>query len=496
MDAVEEDCLEDDFKKTFSFPNADIYTATRAGDLQRVKYLVEVAEVDVNEKNEFQATPLFYACLCGHKELVEYLLEQGAILDATTFEGYRCYYAALTEEIHHILRTYKAKPKNYNSLLENFRQLLANQTMSDITFVIKSTEVKAHKILMSTNCAYLKQNLDTRWKDRDIVTPKHGLMSVEAFEGLLSYLYTNSVNILVEYVPSLLLLAKQCKLSQLEQLIEAELDNLHDMKRLIIVPPPIEELEDDLPLIANMRSLVNKIKRGENTEYSDFSIIVEDKVYHCHKVILASRSEYFRSLLCGNFRESSSDVLKVPQLSSEVYELLLEFIYTNDVYFTQDTDIVLELLQVANLYLLPELKRLCVNHLIKQINEDNMFEYLHCAEVFNIYRLSESCLEKIAENFEVIWMKPDLKVFLEEISNPMEMEIKIKEAVEEHLCHYGQKQKWLKIEELWDQLLERKRTKSVEELAKEIDAATNYIAFRSHLLKRYIDAGGLDQNKQ
>ena len=71
-----------------------------------------------------------------------------------------------------------------------------------------------------------------------------------------------------------------------------------------------------------------------------------------------------------------------------------------------------------------------------------MFEYLHCAEVFNIYRLSESSLQKIAENFEVTWMKPDLKVFLEECSSPLEMEIKIKEAVEEHLCHYGQKQKW------------------------------------------------------
>ena len=67
---------------------------------------------------------------------------------------------------------------------------------------------------------------------------------MEAFEGLLSYLYTNSVNILVEYVPSLLLLSKQCKLTNLEQLIEAELDNLHEAKRLIIVPPTLDELEE------------------------------------------------------------------------------------------------------------------------------------------------------------------------------------------------------------------------------------------------------------
>ena len=45
----------------------DIYCAARAGDLDRVKYLCEVEDVDVNKKNEFDSIPLFYACLCGHE---------------------------------------------------------------------------------------------------------------------------------------------------------------------------------------------------------------------------------------------------------------------------------------------------------------------------------------------------------------------------------------------------------------------------------------------
>lgn len=85
--------------------------------------MVEVKDVDINEKNEFDAIPLFYACLCGHKgffiiylfiffnfyfiELVEYFLNKGAILDPNTYEGWRCYYAALTDEIHEILKNYK-----------------------------------------------------------------------------------------------------------------------------------------------------------------------------------------------------------------------------------------------------------------------------------------------------------------------------------------------------------------------------------------------------
>lgn len=45
----------------------DIYTAARAGDLERIKYLCEVEDIDLNKKNEFDSIPLFYACLCGHK---------------------------------------------------------------------------------------------------------------------------------------------------------------------------------------------------------------------------------------------------------------------------------------------------------------------------------------------------------------------------------------------------------------------------------------------
>ena len=45
----------------------------------------------------------YYACLCGHAELVEYLLEVGARCEANTFDGERCLYGALTDEIRRVL---------------------------------------------------------------------------------------------------------------------------------------------------------------------------------------------------------------------------------------------------------------------------------------------------------------------------------------------------------------------------------------------------------
>lgn len=42
-----------------------------------------------------------------------------------------------------------------------------------------------------------------------------------------------------------------------------------------------------------------------NPDYSDITLIVEGQRLHAHKVILASRSEYFRALLYGGMKESA-----------------------------------------------------------------------------------------------------------------------------------------------------------------------------------------------
>jgi len=44
-----------------------------------VRYLTEHKEVELNMRDVWDSTPLYYACLCGHKELVEYLLNRWVI---------------------------------------------------------------------------------------------------------------------------------------------------------------------------------------------------------------------------------------------------------------------------------------------------------------------------------------------------------------------------------------------------------------------------------
>jgi ankyrin repeat protein len=54
-----------------------------------MRRLVSNFGVDVNRTDEFDASPLMLASLCGHAEVVRFLLNAGAILDRHSFQGER-----------------------------------------------------------------------------------------------------------------------------------------------------------------------------------------------------------------------------------------------------------------------------------------------------------------------------------------------------------------------------------------------------------------------
>lgn len=69
---------------------------------------------------------------------------------------------------------------------------------------------------------------------------------------------------------------------------------------------PTQEPEPPNPLSVALASAL------QNPIFSDISFVVEDQVIPAHKIILASRSEYFRTLLCCNMREATQAHPVVP----------------------------------------------------------------------------------------------------------------------------------------------------------------------------------------
>lgn len=67
----------------------------------------------------------------------------------------------------------------------------------------------------------------------------------------------------------------------------------------------------------------------ESQVLSDITFVVQGFHFKAHRAILATRSEYFDAMFSGGFMESKKDEFEVLDVSSEVFENLLIYIYTN-----------------------------------------------------------------------------------------------------------------------------------------------------------------------
>lgn len=101
-------------------PYGDIFEASRAGDVDRLRYLLE-SGVNVNARDQWDSVALYYACLAGHLDAVRMLLESGAICSEHTFDGDRCHYAALTLKVRKLLKSFEARPPPLQPLQASLR---------------------------------------------------------------------------------------------------------------------------------------------------------------------------------------------------------------------------------------------------------------------------------------------------------------------------------------------------------------------------------------
>ncbi|KAG2383144.1 hypothetical protein C9374_004481 [Naegleria lovaniensis] len=218
----------------------------------------------------------------------------------------------------------------------------------------------------------------------------------------------------------------------------------------------------------------------DNEELSDCQLRVgsgkNQRTFHCHKVILCQRSEYFRNMFLvhrGMFLESAStpvsgatnlpfsdksgevltnsfgtriSVVEKPNIAPAVFEKVLQYIYTGRVTFTtklkhrkikdktvhvaqmqspDDIDNVISMcmhvLAAADELILLELKSFCVDYVKQYIDSESAIVLLDLALKYGSEDLIESCFDFIKHNAREVIASESLpfvshltmKVFLE-----------------------------------------------------------------------------------
>ncbi|XP_061053343.1 ankyrin repeat and BTB/POZ domain-containing protein 1 isoform X1 [Eubalaena glacialis] len=410
----------------------DLFSSCRKGDVGRVRYLLEQRDVEVNVRDKWDSTPLYYACLCGHEELVLYLLANallspGARCEANTFDGERCLYGAQSDAIRRALRDYKQVTASYrrrDCYCGFLLRLLEQGIHSDVVFLVHGKSFRAHRCILGARSTYFAHMLDTKWKGKSVVVLRHPLINPVAFGALLQYLYTalhpypGCLDVGVEHVSDCERLAKQCQLWDLLGDLEAKCELASKpgtcVKVLTIEPPQADpRLREDLALLADC-ALPPEL-RGDLGELPfpcdgfsscpDVCFRVDGYSFLCHKAFFCGRSDYFRALLDDHFRENeeleaSGGLLAITlhDISPDIFTHVLYYIYGD--HTELPPELAYDVLRVADMYLLPGLKQLCGRGLAQLLDEDSVVGVWRVAKLFGLARLEDQCTKYMAKVLE------------------------------------------------------------------------------------------------
>ncbi|MCJ1363716.1 hypothetical protein MMC16_002825 [Acarospora aff. strigata] len=186
--------LKEDSPLDFSECFTTLCDACRRGDLKVCQEMITDG-ANINARDAFDYTPLILASLCGHYEVVQLLLESGALCERDTFQGERCLYNALNDRIRNLLLQYDYSKSTdpLQPLASHITSLLTRDhpQTSDLTVVTTDQSFHLHKFVLSARSPYFRKKPSTApetttWKLPPTIPP-------QAFEVAIRYIYLGEV---------------------------------------------------------------------------------------------------------------------------------------------------------------------------------------------------------------------------------------------------------------------------------------------------------------
>jgi len=118
-----------------------------------------------------------------------------------------------------------------------------------------------------------------------------------------------------------------------------------------------------------MRTIIN------NPTFADVVFLVESKPIYGHKAILSAQCEHFRGMFMNGMKETTQSQIQVKDWSYNSYLLMMEYLYTGSIV-NFNHRVALDLLGLADAYILDGLKYLCENTLMQNVDNDNVIQFL------------------------------------------------------------------------------------------------------------------------
>ena len=152
----------------------------------------------------------------------------------------------------------------------------------------------------------------------------------------------------------------------------------------------------------DMLNAMNSFRKLQT--FCDVVLVVKDRRFSAHKVVLAASSPVFKALFTSELtREKANEdfEVNVPDFDPNTVEELLNFVYTGEVGITEKN--AEELLKVADYYDISNLKELCAEILFINLKPSNCLGIQEVAELYCYEQLHEAATDFICNNLTSIW---------------------------------------------------------------------------------------------
>lgn len=299
----------------------------------------------------------------------------------------------------------------YSEFQKHMMQLLesadAGDVAHDIVVKVKGNLYHLHRYVLASRsdyfCKVVSEQESSGVHIIDNVTTK-------AFEEVLCFMYTNSCNILecesnhvVVGLSNRYSLNKRITNAFLKEVLDASkklgVHALRDCLNKASIKNNSVEL-GSAPPMAKYRFFRNKFET-----LCDVTLVSSDNVsFPCHRCILVARLEYFHSMLSFGWAEFSSRKLSLP-ISSKVLEVILEYLYTDDVSrlkHSRDVEFLCQVLVCADQLLATRLKEMCEATLADMVTLKNAADLLEIGCMYNADQLKTLCVQFMCINLPAI----------------------------------------------------------------------------------------------
>lgn len=132
-----------------------------------------------------------------------------------------------------------------------------------------------------------------------------------------------------------------------------------------------------------------------SSDHSDVTLVLDDGAeFPTHKLILATRSTFFKALLFNGFQETHQARVALHETNSQAFREILQYMYTSKIDLKEvELEVLLDYLSLAHRYDLGQLMTSISEYFKEILKNENLCSILNAAYFFQFTDLIEFCME-------------------------------------------------------------------------------------------------------